>query len=75
MSDSISFTAQLCNAAGQACETVLMKIELAELARLQSAQFSQADMAQWWAMSFTATLSLWFIAKVVGMVLQVIKRG
>lgn len=75
MSDSISFTAQLCNAAGQACETVLMKMESTELSALQSLQFSQADFAQFWAMSFTATLSLWFTAKIVGMVLQVLKRG
>ncbi|WP_334054523.1 hypothetical protein [Pasteurella multocida] len=80
MTNNVIITTELCTTIDN-CRTVELKLSQSELAKLQTATTSSSeiinysDYAEFFFISFSATLSLWLLAKVVGLMLGLLKRA
>ncbi|HDR1109728.1 TPA: hypothetical protein ACPDS2_001334 [Pasteurella multocida] len=79
MSDYI-LSVEGCNKSTNSCAQLDLKIPRNELLKLQSMESSKSETVnysvytEFWAVSFSITLSFWVLAKIAGVVLGFLKR-
>lgn len=79
MSDYI-LSVEGCNKSTNSCAQLELKIPHNELLKLQSVESSKSETVnylaytEFWAVSFSITLSFWVLAKIAGVVLSFFKR-
>ncbi|MFC0921740.1 hypothetical protein ACFGYS_04615 [Pasteurella multocida] len=80
MTNKLIITTELCTTS-DSCRVVELKLSQAELSKIQlvttsnSETINYSDYSEFFFVSFSATLSLWLLAKVVGLMLGLLKRA
>ncbi|OOF56088.1 hypothetical protein BKK56_03635 [Rodentibacter genomosp. 2] len=70
-----------CNKTTNSCAPLDLKLSQEEVSKLQLATSSKgetvnyADYTEFWAVSFSITLSFWLLAVACGAVLRILRRG